>query len=102
MQNKVIWIAFESHFQGFGTPANHVQSHYPQMEAFWNGGEPCRQWGPSKSTAVAQGMQLKLKCTWVLEQDKDPVNTPARPPLDGLKKTSPFRAALSKSRLESD
>lgn len=48
---------------------------------------------PSKSTTVAQGIKLKLKCPWVLQQDKDPVNTPARPPLDGLKKTSPFGVA---------
>lgn len=27
---------------------------------------------PSKSATVAQGIKLKLKCTWVLQQNKHP------------------------------
>lgn len=25
----------QSHFQDFGTPANHYKSHYPHMEKAW-------------------------------------------------------------------
>ncbi len=30
--------------QGFGTPANHGQSHYPQVEKTWNSDEPSQEW----------------------------------------------------------
>lgn len=26
------WKGLQSHFLGFGTPVNHVESHYPQIE----------------------------------------------------------------------
>uniref|UniRef100_A0A8C4XDI4 Ig-like domain-containing protein n=1 Tax=Erpetoichthys calabaricus TaxID=27687 RepID=A0A8C4XDI4_ERPCA len=28
----------------FGTPANHSESHYPQMAKTWNSGEPSQEW----------------------------------------------------------
>lgn len=31
----------------------------------------------SRSATMAQRMNFKLKCTWAMQQDKDPVNTPA-------------------------
>ncbi len=42
MRKKVIEI-YQSG-KGFGTPANHSESHYPQMAKTWNSGEPSQEW----------------------------------------------------------
>ncbi len=36
------------------TPANHGQSHYPQMEKIWKSGEPSMSGRPTKITPSAQ------------------------------------------------
>lgn len=41
----------------------------------------------SKSTTMAQRINLKLKCTWVMQQDKDPETHQQVHPPNGLKKT---------------
>ncbi|KAI3355086.1 hypothetical protein L3Q82_017865, partial [Scortum barcoo] len=49
MRKKVIEIyqsgkGYKAISKASGTPANHSESHYPQMAKTWNSGEPSQEW----------------------------------------------------------
>lgn len=55
--------------KGYGSPANHSESHYPLMAKKWNGGEPPQGW---KQTKITQRVQRQF----TQEVTKDPTTKP--------------------------
>ncbi len=64
--NTSVWEGLQSYFKGSGTPKNHSESHYLQMEKTWHSSEPSQKWltfqNAFKSTAKTHpGSHKKAK-----------------------------------------